>query len=92
MEDGVSQNSRTEKHKMSLNSSEIVVKIIHANDVFFFIIIIRFSDRSEEERGRDRLRRERHQERERDRRTSKAAPDKRYNFTLILKRSIRLYF
>ena len=63
---------------MSLKSSEIEIRIIHANDVWFFmIIIIRSSDRSEEERERDQLRRERHQERERDRRISKAAPDKR---------------
>ena len=61
---------------MSLKSSGIAIKIIHSNDVCF-CGIIRYSDRSEEERERDQLRRERHQERERDRRISKAAPDKR---------------
>ena len=76
MEFDISQDSRTEKHLMSLKSYEIEIKMIHANDVCFFVII-RSSDRSEEERERDQLRHERHKERERDRRISKAAPDKR---------------
>ena len=63
---------------MSLKSYEIEIKMIHANDVCLFVfVIIRSSDRSEEERERDQLRHERHKERERDRRISKAAPDKR---------------
>lgn len=63
---------------MSFKSYEIEIKLILANDFYcVFVVIIRSSDRSEEEKERDQLRHERHKERERDRRISKAAPDKR---------------